>query len=148
MANLSAKNRRIIEAAAKGEKKTDIAAREYPNQTIEAAKVSVTRVLNKPESQELYATTLQETLTGFNVTWETVLAPVIDALTATKQNTFTGEITTDHTTRLAASKQLSTYMEKLDKLPAHTKTTSKEELLEAIQSGRIDKIQQIIFKDS
>src|SRR4051812_39816773 len=100
---LNPKTKRIIKAKIQGKKHKEIAKVEYPNATENSGIELVSRQLRNN------ATYLEQSkmiaLKEHNITWSRVIKPISDALDATKQNNYTGEVTIDHNTRLSASKQ-------------------------------------------
>lgn len=94
-----------------------------------------------------YIQTLQALLPKMNITPETVVQPIADALEATKQNQFTGEVMPDHSVRLAASDRAIKLMNMAQpKQPAgNSNPTANPELAKAIANGDVSEIQRVIF---
>jgi hypothetical protein len=131
MNNISRKAKQIANAKIKGHKNKDIGKIQYPNASPASQAVLVSTTLNKPEVVQYMEQSKLIALKEANITWARIIAPINDALTATKAS---GD--TDHTIRLAASKQARELMQ--DK-------NMSEETKQQVASlpGDIDEIQLI-----
>lgn len=87
---------KIVAAKANGEKK--IGSKIFPNQTPNAAAVSVSKELKKPNVQEALALAFEK----HGITIDRAVKPIADGLEATKLDEKRGYIE-DHTIRLKAS---------------------------------------------
>lgn len=139
--SITKKQAEIIKLKAKGTKQTDIAKQVYPEQTPNAGSVSVSRQLKNANVQEA----LRQALAKHNITVDTAVKPISNALTAQKQNQFTGEITDDYTTQLNASKMA------LNLLGVQSTTAptpvNNEDIINAIKTKDTLKITQAVFSD-
>lgn len=111
MVELSPKQRRIINAKLKGKKNKEIAPIEYPNAKEHSGEVLISRELKKPHVAQYYDKELSVLLAEHNVTKNQYLMNIGEAMQATKQNQFTGEVTPDHATRLQANKQAERFLD-------------------------------------
>jgi isopropylmalate/homocitrate/citramalate synthase len=137
MVKISPKQRRIVKAKIKGKSNKEIAQVEYPNATPDSQTVLVSRELNKPNVAQYYEQSKMIALKEHNITWSRVIKPISEALEATKQNNFTGEVTIDHNTRLSASKAARELLEVKQVSPE-----DKLPLMDKLPDG-IDEIQLV-----
>ena len=123
---MRSKDIEIIKHKAKGKTLKQIAAVVYPDQSVHAGEVSVSRRLKKAEIQ----TELQRELNRQGITLKKALAPIKDGLEATKYAQVEGDFydtqLPEHTTRLHASRMA------LDLLDRATPSS-----LSPVDSGRI-----------
>jgi hypothetical protein len=136
MIDISPKQRRIVKAKIKGKSNKEIARDEYPTATERSQEVLVSRELNKTAVAQYYEQSKLQALKEHNITWSRIIKPISDGLNATKQNNFTGEITTDHNTRLSAAKQAMSLLE-----VKQMDNDTKEQLLNL--PNNVDEIQLI-----
>jgi len=137
---ITKKQAEIVKLKAQGKKQGEIGKALYPNATPQSANTMISRELKKVDVQQA----LQQALAKNNITIDTALKPIGDALQAEKQNQFTGEITADHTTRLQASKEA---LKLLDVNNPPTTPINNEDILQAIKTKDTLKITQAVFKD-
>lgn len=102
---LSPKQKRIVDLKIKGMKSKDIGKIEYPTATPGSQEALVSRELAKPLVAKYVEQSKLLALQEYKITWDTIIAPIADALQATKQNQFTGEVDADHSIRLSASRR-------------------------------------------
>lgn len=110
MVRISPKQRRIVEAKARGLTNQQIAEIEYPNATVASQGVLVSRELHKPNVAQYEAKVLGKLLEAHNVTKSQYIKNIGEAMQAEKMNSFTGEVTPDYTTRLSANKQAERFL--------------------------------------
>lgn len=99
MPRLSDKQRKIVKLKISGKKNKDIAKQLYPNATQKSGEVLVSQQLHRVNVQQA----LEEAYRKHDLTPDRLVKPISDALDAEKVNDITGEVTTDHTTRLKAA---------------------------------------------
>ena len=139
---MNTKELKFIESKIKGKSNTQAAIDATGTTDKAVAAVQGHRLANKPEVQSA----LQKALSKHSITIDRALQPITDALEATKQNNFTGEITIDHAVRLAASDRALKLLNTISKQPETPATIDNKELLQAIQDGNIQELQRIVFK--
>lgn len=106
----SEKQRRIVKAKIQGKKQREIANVEYPQATQQSKDVLVSRELKKPIVAKYLNKELNKLLEEQGVTKSQYIMNVGQAMKADKQNTFTGEIVPDWTTRLNANKMAERFI--------------------------------------
>lgn len=106
----SEKQRRIVKSKIKGVKHREIANIEYPQASQESKDVIISRELKKPHVAKYMDKELSLLLQEQGVTKSQYITNVGQAMKADKQNTFTGEITPDWTTRLSANKMAERFL--------------------------------------
>lgn len=139
--SINAKQAKIIKLKTKGLKQSKIGQEVYPNATQQSANTMVSRELKKVNVQEA----LQQALAKHNITVDTAVEPIANALTAKKQNQFTGEITDDYTTQLNASKMALNLLG-VQSTTAPTQVNN-DDILNAIKTKDTLKITQAVFSD-
>lgn len=132
---ISPKQKRIVKAKIKGAKLKDIGNVEYPNATDRSKEVLVSRELNKPHVAQYLDKELSKTLETNHVTKAQYIMNIGLAMTADKQNQFTGEITPDIGARLAGNKQAERFLKFTDPPP----TTIKEFDIEGMDELELTK---------
>lgn len=129
---MNIKDIEIIKHKVKGKTNRQIAKIVYPNQKPTSGAVSVSRKLSKANVQ----TELQAELKRQGITLKKALAPIKDALGATKYATVEGDFYNtelpEHTTRLQASRMA---LDLLDKSPPQTSIVNTEALTRALGTG-------------
>jgi phage terminase small subunit len=98
---LTVKQTKLVKAKAKGKTMAQAAkdAGYLPNATDETRRREAYKTIQKPHVKEA----LDKALIRHGITLDTAIAPIGKALTAMKQNEFTGEITEDIQTQLKGS---------------------------------------------
>lgn len=135
--DITPKQRKIVKEKIKGKTNKQIGEIVYPNAKPDSARVQVSAQLNKSNVAQYYEQSKLQALKEHNITWSRVIRPISDALEAVKQNNFTGEVTTDHNTRLRASKQAVELLQVKEISPE-----DKDPLLSKLPEG-IDEIQLV-----
>ena len=97
----------------------------------------------KLTQSKAYKSTMSKLAKANNVTIEQYMMNLGLGMTAMKQNNYTGEITTDITTRLSANKQAERFLFDDDKT---SKPINSKELKEAITKGNVKELNQVVFK--
>lgn len=136
MIKLSQKQKRIAKAKVRGLSNKQIGEAEYPNANPDSQGVIISRELAKPQVAEYIEGGKQKAIEQLGITWVEILKPRLDALQAVKWNEFTGEIVTDHLTRLKAS-------ESLEKIIQDKKVVVTTPILERALEEGIDEIQLV-----
>lgn len=96
---LTVKELKLVKGIAQGKKKQQAGFDAGYTGKPETVSATVSETLKKPKVQEA----LQVALQKHGITLDTAIAPIGKALTAMKQNEFTGEITEDIQTQLKGS---------------------------------------------
>lgn len=96
---LTVKEQKLVKGIAEGKPKRVAAQEAGYGSTPESAAAIASKTLKKVNVQEA----LQEALERHGITLDRALAPIDKGLSATKQNEYTGEITEDIKTQMAAS---------------------------------------------
>lgn len=136
MVDLSPKQKRIVEAKAKGLKNKEIAAVEYPEAQPRSGEVLVSRELKKPHVAKYESKVLAKLLDQNNVTHSQYIMNIGLAMQADKQNQFTGEVVPDITARLQGNKMAERFL-KFDDSPTPENLPSN--------LGNLDEIQAIKY---
>lgn len=144
MVNMSEKDRRIAKAKIEGKKNKDIGVLEFPQATPESQAVLVSRTLKKPQVVQYLDKGREVAIKESGITWSKVIAPISDALNATKHVAVAGDFfdsgLPDHSIRLKASDMASKL---LDNEP-----TSFNDLGELDQNINEIELSKIVFKKS
>lgn len=112
------KQRRIVKAKIQGQKQRDIANVEYPQASQESKDVLVSRELHKPHVAKYLDKELSVMLEQQNVTKSQYIQNIGLAMTADKQDQFTGEVRPDIGARLQGNKMAERFI-KFDE-PSHS----------------------------
>jgi hypothetical protein len=140
MVKLSAKDRRIALASAKGLSNKEIGAVEYPNATPESQAVLVSRVLGKTHVAQYRDKELDVLLNKHGVTKNQYIENIGQAMKATKivtSHTEPDYEVPDHTVRLNANRQAERFL----KFDNDIKQEGSEVLNKALKEG--DELQMI-----
>ena len=137
------KKQRYIEARLAG--KTQEEAGLYAgSKTIEGARKYASRMSKDVQVQNSLNNVLDVQLLKHNITLDRMLKNISDALDATKQNNFTGEITADHSTRLKATTMA---LDLLPKTPPQEKPNlTKEDITKLASDSNEIELQKAIFR--
>lgn len=100
--DLTIKESLYIQARLEGKSQID-AGLAAGSKTVEGARKLAQRMSHNVAVQNALQNMLDIQLVKHNITYDRILQNIDDALQATKQNNFTGEVTADHQTRLKAS---------------------------------------------
>lgn len=144
--SMTTKEARFVKAKLKGKSNTQAAIEAVPGITPSYAPVAGYRLIKNDNVQAA----LQNALAKHNLTIDRTAKVIDDALDASKQNQFTGEINPDHTVRLKAADMLHGLMglkgtkQESPKQPDNSPHTAKE-LADAIRNGDEVKITQAVF---
>src|SRR3990167_9369819 len=133
----------IIKHKAKGKTLKQIAEVVYPNQSLHAGEVSVSRRLKKAEIQ----TELQRELNRQGITLKKALAPIKDGLEATKYAQVEGDFYNtklpEHTTRLHASRMALDLLDRAT--PSMLSPVDNGRIAIALESGSEHDLLGVIF---
>lgn len=153
MPELSDKQKRIAELKSQGLKNPQVGAEVYPNANPTSQRQLVSRELKKPHVAQYYEQGKIQALKSNNINWDRIIKPINDALEAVKVVTSHTEPDyeiPDHAIRLTASKHARELLKELSQNTqpqAHDSITSKQ-LAEAVESGDILTIQQLVLEKS
>jgi hypothetical protein len=142
---LTNKQAEIVKLKSQGLTNRAIAKIVYPEATIHAGDVLVSRQLKKSHVAKYVDQGREIALRKYNITYDLLLAELTIMLSAMKTDIHTGEVLPDYQVRLAAVK---TFLPMLEKPPGTAKTNpiTNPELFKALKDNNNEvELQRIVF---